>query len=37
MANQLAPLLTQPDKPLADNDSSTDNLIAHYRQGRGRS
>jgi glucose-6-phosphate isomerase len=37
MANQLAPLLTQPEKPLADNDSSTDNLIAHYRQGRGRS
>jgi glucose-6-phosphate isomerase len=36
MANQFAPLLTQADKPAAANDSSTNNLIAHYRQGRGR-
>jgi glucose-6-phosphate isomerase len=37
MANQFAPLLTQADKPAGGNDSSTNNLIAHYRQGRGRS
>ncbi len=36
MANQLAPLLTEADKPAGGNDSSTANLIAHYRQGRGR-
>jgi glucose-6-phosphate isomerase len=37
MANQLAPLLTSEAAPSADNDSSTDTLIARYRSERGRS
>jgi glucose-6-phosphate isomerase len=36
MANQLAPKLTATDAPPADADSSTDTLIARYRQARGR-
>ena len=36
MANQLAPLLTQPDAPAGDHDSSTNTLIALYRGQRGR-
>jgi glucose-6-phosphate isomerase len=36
MANQLAPLLTAAEAPGADNDSSTDTLIARYRAQRGR-
>ena len=36
MANQLAPLLTQADKPVQDHDSSTNALIALYRDQRGR-
>ncbi|MEU8235001.1 glucose-6-phosphate isomerase [Actinoplanes sp. NPDC048967] len=36
MANQLAPLLTAAEAPGADNDSSTDTLIARYRTQRGR-
>ncbi|GAA3953320.1 glucose-6-phosphate isomerase [Actinoplanes auranticolor] len=36
MANQLAPLLTAAEAPGADNDSSTDTLIARYRSQRGR-
>src|SRR3954454_13606391 len=31
MANQLAPLLTQPEAPAGDQDSSTNTLIARYR------
>jgi len=37
MANQLAPLLTQPEAPAGDQDSSTNTLIARYRSQRGRS
>ncbi len=37
MAKQLAPLLTQDGGPTGDQDSSTNALIARYRQGRGRS
>jgi glucose-6-phosphate isomerase len=37
MANELAPLLTQPDAPAGDQDSSTNTLIARYRSQRGRS
>jgi glucose-6-phosphate isomerase len=36
MANQLAPKLTAADAPPADDDSSTNALIARYRQARGR-
>ncbi|MGW4948579.1 glucose-6-phosphate isomerase [Actinoplanes sp. NPDC004185] len=36
MANQLAPLLTAAEAPGAENDSSTDTLIARYRTQRGR-
>jgi glucose-6-phosphate isomerase len=36
MANQLAPLLTGEPAPEADNDSSTNALIARYRAERGR-
>jgi glucose-6-phosphate isomerase len=36
MANQLAPKLTATDAPPADDDSSTNALIARYRQARGR-
>ncbi|XVU22196.1 glucose-6-phosphate isomerase [Actinoplanes sp. CA-054009] len=36
MANQLAPKLTASSAPAADDDSSTNNLIALYRAGRGR-
>jgi glucose-6-phosphate isomerase len=36
MANQLAPLLTQDDAPAGDHDSSTNALIARYRNQRGR-
>jgi glucose-6-phosphate isomerase len=36
MANQLAPLLTEPDARLGEHDSSTNTLIARYRAERGR-
>ena len=36
MANQLAPQLTAPQAPGADNDSSTNTLINRYRTQRGR-
>ena len=36
MANQLAPLLTATDAPAAEQDSSTNTLIARYRAERGR-
>jgi len=36
MANQLAPKLTASSAPAADDDSSTNNLIALYRAARGR-
>jgi glucose-6-phosphate isomerase len=36
MANQLAPLLTAAEPPAAENDSSTNTLIARYRAERGR-
>ena len=36
MANQLAPLLTAEGAPAGDNDSSTNALIARYRNQRGR-
>ncbi|MGX6607410.1 glucose-6-phosphate isomerase [Micromonosporaceae bacterium Da 78-11] len=36
MANQLAPKLTSTDAPAADDDSSTNALIARYRAARGR-
>jgi glucose-6-phosphate isomerase len=36
MANQLAPLLTDEAAPAADQDSSTNTLIARYRSARGR-
>ncbi|HEV7964952.1 MAG TPA: glucose-6-phosphate isomerase [Actinoplanes sp.] len=36
MANQLAPLLTAPEPPAADLDSSTNKLIARYRAERDR-
>jgi glucose-6-phosphate isomerase len=36
MANQLAPLLTAAEPPAADNDSSTNALIARYRTERDR-
>ncbi len=37
MANQLAPLLTRREAPAGDQDSSTNALIARYREQRGRS
>ncbi|HET9518430.1 MAG TPA: glucose-6-phosphate isomerase [Actinoplanes sp.] len=37
MANQLEPLLTQPGAPAGEQDSSTNALIARYRDQRGRS
>jgi len=36
MANQLAPKLTASSAPVADDDSSTNNLISLYRAARGR-
>ncbi|MEV6489013.1 glucose-6-phosphate isomerase, partial [Actinoplanes sp. NPDC051633] len=36
MANRLAPKLTSADSPEADDDSSTNALIARYRAARGR-
>ncbi|MFF5290519.1 glucose-6-phosphate isomerase [Paractinoplanes globisporus] len=36
MANQLAPKLTASSSPVADDDSSTNNLIRLYRSARGR-
>jgi glucose-6-phosphate isomerase len=36
MATQLAPLLTAAEPPAAENDSSTNTLIARYRAERGR-
>jgi glucose-6-phosphate isomerase len=36
LANQLAPLLAQADTPVGDHDSSTNTLIARYRNQRGR-
>ena len=36
MAKQLAPLLTGADAPADDQDSSTNTLIARYRDQRGR-
>jgi len=36
MANQLAPKLTAPSAPPADDDSSTNHLIGLYRAARGR-